>query len=112
MDNNNDISQNTHVRLPLPLAITICLTLIGFGGTYTTLTSTSERLDALEKVVEYNEKLDREEREKIRKEEAERHKDMTEWFKKYMDDEVGGLRSDWERRYRDNINPRIQKLEK
>jgi len=26
-------------------------------------------------------------------------------------DEVSGLRSDWERRYRDNINPRLIKLE-
>ena len=26
-------------------------------------------------------------------------------------DEVSGLRSDWERRYRDNIDPRLKKLE-
>lgn len=29
----------------------------------------------------------------------------------YIDAEVGGLRSDWERRYDDNINPRLEKLE-
>lgn len=31
--------------------------------------------------------------------------------KRFMLDEVSGLRSDWERRYRDNINPRLEKLE-
>ena len=31
--------------------------------------------------------------------------------KEFMLDEVNGLRTDWERRYRDNINPRLEKLE-
>ena len=37
-------------------------------------------------------------------------KEMQE-LHKFAIDEVSGLRSDWERRYRDNIDPRLKKLE-
>lgn len=29
----------------------------------------------------------------------------------YVEQEVGGLRADWERQYRTDVNPRIEKLE-
>jgi len=29
----------------------------------------------------------------------------------YLEGEISGLRSDWERRYQDNIKPRLEKLE-
>ena len=32
-------------------------------------------------------------------------------MKEYLEGEVSGLRSDWERRYQDNIKPRLEKLE-
>lgn len=32
-------------------------------------------------------------------------------LKLHLEGEVDGLRSDWERRYNDNINPRLLKLE-
>ena len=32
-------------------------------------------------------------------------------LKSYLEGEVDGLRSDWERRYKDDINPRLSKLE-
>ena len=31
--------------------------------------------------------------------------------RRYVEQEVGGLRSDWERRYKDNVNPRLENLE-
>lgn len=32
-------------------------------------------------------------------------------LKTYLEGEVDGLRSDWERRYKDDVKPRLEKLE-
>lgn len=37
--------------------------------------------------------------------------DELKQVKQFVLEEVSGLRSDWERRYYDNINPRLEKLE-
>lgn len=69
MDNKESIlSEKTMVKIPVPMAITICLGLIGFGGGYYKIVSTTDTVETLEKSFITEQTLNREERENIKKE--------------------------------------------
>ena len=106
-----EISEKTTIKLTLPVAFLLIGGVLSVGGVYFTSQLTAEVAKHNEINIEKDRELNRLEREKIRDEEAEKHLEMYKWFKEYMNDEIGGLRSDWERRYRDNINPRLKDLE-
>jgi hypothetical protein len=106
-----ELSDKTMVKLPIVIFVSLCSFLVAGGGMYWKMVYTTEKVVDLEKKVALNETLDREEREKIKKEESEKHEQIMQWFSKYLQDEVGGLRADWERD-RQMQNKRLDKLEK
>lgn len=110
-EDKNEINERTMIKIPVALAITICLGLIGFGGVYYQTTGTHDDVEDLKIIVAENEDLDRAEREAIKKDFERDDEKLESRMIDFMKAEIDGLRADWDRD-RKSQDDRINKLEK
>lgn len=96
-----EISDKTMLKIPIPLAIVVCGGMLSVGSVYFKVEDGLSRIDVLEQKIEALKIEDEKRVEKVEKE-----------LSGFFQAEIDGLRSDWERRYRDNIHRRLEKLEK
>jgi len=100
----SELSEKTLVKLPLPLAITIAAGLIGFGGTYFSIKNViveneilRQEVKDLKEIISINERNNRAAREEIKDDAKANHDKLEARFMDWLEKEIGGLRSDWER---------------
>lgn len=96
-----EISEKTILKIPIPLAIVVCGGMLSVGSIYFKVEDGLNRINVLEDKIEALKVEDEKRAEKLEKE-----------LRAFFQAEIDGLRSDWERRYRDNLNRRLEKLEK
>ena len=108
----NELSERTVIKIPIPLAITICIGLITFGGTYFALTGNIDQTENNTTLILMNEKVDRDARESIKQSTKEAHDKLERDLREFFQAEIDGLRFDWNRRYKENLDRRLTELEK
>ena len=107
----SEISENTKFNFSLQFMVLLIGGIVSVSTVYLTGQLTNQRSIDNEHQIEKNQETDRFEREKIRAEESEKHKEIYRWFKDYVDSELGGLRSDMDKEDKELLE-RIKKLER
>jgi len=115
----SELSEDTLIKIKPRTAYSIAAMLITLGGIYFMLKGNvsdtqklKEDVEDIKSLVLSNEKFNRDARDEIKENEKQKHNKLEKDLRDFFQAEIDGLRVDWERRYRDNINPRIIKLEK
>jgi len=96
-----EISEDTMIKIRPRTAYGVALGLLSLGGIYFMLK------DGLSQTQRNTEKI-----ELIKENDEKRADKLEKELRTYFQAEIDGLRSDWERRYRDNVNKRLEYLEK
>lgn len=103
-----EISEDTMIKIRPRTAYGVALALLSLGGIYFMLKDglsqtqrNTEKIEAIPKMLEEIKFNDEKRADKLEKE-----------LRTFFQAEIDGLRSDWERRYRDNLNRRLEYLEK
>lgn len=110
MEKPSELSDKTMIKIPIPLAITLCLGLIGFGGGYYKINTSADTVINIKKDVEETKSINRKEHDEIKTESENDDEKMEARFMHFMKAEIDGLRADWERD-RVEQNRRLIKLE-
>ena len=97
---SSEISEKTILKIPIPLAIVVCGGLLSFGSVYFKLEDGLNEVNMLKEKLETVKQVDEKRVDKLEKE-----------LKEFFQAEIDGLRGDWERRYKDNVDRRLTNLE-